>query len=87
MLDNVYEIDDNDKSKRSPIMNDLDEPCEGIMNTITTNTEATAQLSRAMVYCQDMARQRTNARRVAYNDAFVILRDALRLIDRIRRGL
>ena len=33
---------------------DLDEPCEGIMNTITTNTEAT---------------------------------DALRLIDRIERGL
>ena len=26
---------------------DLDEPCEGIMNTITTNTEATAQLYRA----------------------------------------
>ena len=34
---------------------DLDEPCEGIMNTITTNTEATAQLYRSMVYCQDMA--------------------------------
>ncbi len=67
---------------------DLDEPCEGIMNTITTNTEATAQLYRAMVYCQDMAyRQRTDARRIAYNEAFVILRDALRLIDRIERGL
>jgi hypothetical protein len=67
---------------------DLDEPCEGIMNTITTNIEATAQLYRAMVYCQDMAyRQRTDARRVAYNDAFVILRDALRLIDRIERSL
>ena len=67
---------------------DLDEPCEGIMNTITTNTEAIAQLYRAMVYCQDMAyRQRTDARRIAYNEAFVILRDALRLIDRIERGL
>ena len=67
---------------------DLDEPCEGIMNTITTNTEATAQLYRSMVYCQDMAyRQRTDARRIAYNEAFVILRDALRLIDRIERGL
>ena len=58
------------------------------MNTITTNTEATAQLYRAMVYCLDMAyRQRTNARRVAYNDAFVILRDAMRLIDRIECSL
>ena len=67
---------------------DLDEPCEGIMNTITTNTEATAQLYRSMVYCQDMAyRQRTDARRIAYNEAFVILRDALRLIDRIERSL
>ena len=67
---------------------DLDEPCEGIMNTITTNTEATAQLYRSMVYCQDMAyRQRTDARRIAYNEAFVILRDALRLMDRIEHGL
>ena len=58
------------------------------MNTITTNTEATAQLYRSMVYCQDMAyRQRTDARRIAYNDAFVILRDALRLIDRIECSL
>ena len=67
---------------------DLDEPCVGIMNKITTNTEATAQLYRSMVYCQDMAyRQRTDARRIAYNEAFVILRDALRLIDRIERSL
>jgi hypothetical protein len=68
---------------------DLDEPCEVTMDTtITTNLEATAQLYRAMVYCQDMAyRQRTDARRVAYNDAFVILRDALRLIDRIERSI
>ena len=61
---------------------------EGIMNPITTNAEATAQLYRLMVYCQDMAyRQRTDARRVACNEAFVILRDALRLIDGIQRGL
>ena len=38
-------------------------------------------------FVQRLCRQRTDARRVAYNDAFVILRDALHLIDRIERGL
>ena len=40
-----------------------------------------------MTLSKCIARQRTDARRIAYNEAFVILRDALRLIDRIERGL